>query len=194
MDRKKPEFFASGKILTLCVVSLLAMPQSAHAALKENESTYREFRAELVVPADEPKVLVVKQDLTEFLAIAGKFNGYKVEFSNEISGILENNSLPMNIQELMQKLGKMFDLKWHIQPSRIFVSMGSEREERVLDLNGIDIDRLKAAIRETGIGSDEFEMKFLQDRDAFIVTGPASYLDGIAEIAEELNGSENTHE
>ena len=179
---------------TIAWVSTLPFGISAHAALKESESTYREFRSEVVLPVEQPQVLVVRQELAEFLALAGEINGYRVTFSNAVSGVVENTSLPMNMHALMDRIGKAFGLKWHIGSGRLFISSGSKPDERVLELKGLEFDVLQQAIARNGINKSEYEMKLLQNRNAVILVGPASYLDGIDLIAAELNGSVNSNE
>ena len=100
-------------------------------------------------------MLVIKQELGDFLALAAKYNGYDVKLSGQISGTLEGSSFPMEIHKLLPELGKHHDLKWHIADKKLFVSMASSFEERVVLLHGIELDVVTQAIKETDIDPND---------------------------------------
>ncbi|MEM9332347.1 MAG: hypothetical protein AAGA53_13545 [Pseudomonadota bacterium] len=187
------------KSLFLCIsVLVFASLCSAQAKdltlLKENESIHREFRVEPIISIKEPIVLVIEQELTEFLRLAGKFNGYEIHFSSDVSGTLKDASLPMNIHKLMPELGNVFDLQWHIGRSKLFVSKASIKSTRYLDLKGLDLDQLEEEIARTDINPDSFNLEVLKNQESLRVVGPASYIDGIAAIANALRESDIENE
>ncbi|MEM9280048.1 MAG: hypothetical protein AAGA76_15895, partial [Pseudomonadota bacterium] len=182
------------RLLKLFCVSGLAIlfAANAHAQdlslLKENESTYRQFQAAPLIKKQEPVVLVVEQELAEIIELAGRFNGYEVKFSSSVYGTLKDTTLPISIHKLLVQLGESFELKWHIRPKQIFVSNGSAHARKLLRLNGVTVEDLRAAVNKTDIAPDEYQLGQIQGQNTLILTGPASYVDGIAVIAEELNG------
>ncbi|MGI9350882.1 MAG: hypothetical protein ACR2O3_04910 [Rhizobiaceae bacterium] len=185
---KNKRFFAIiGATLIGCSTPVAANEELA--LLKETESGFRQFSVDPVFPAKEPIVLVIEQNLTEFLELVGKFNGYEVRFSSPVAGTLRDASLPMNIHKIMPELGRNFDLKWHIRPKEMFVSKASEESHRVLALRNISAEELTKAIEKTDISSDAYSMVFPDNENTVHVVGPPSYLDGITLLVEELNKS-----
>ena len=150
--------------------------------LKETESGFRHFTVDPVLPNREPIVLVIEQNLTEFLELVGRFNGYEVRFSSPVTGTLRDASLPMDIHKLMPELGRDFDLRWHIRPNEMFVSKASEESRRVLDLREVSADELKSALEKTDISPDAYSIEFPENENTVLLVGPASYLDGISQI------------
>lgn len=173
----------------------LSLAEAQELALLDNgETIYRKFTAEPRIPKQGPIVLVIEQELQEFLELAGKLNGYEVTFSSAVSGTLKDATFPMDMKKLLPALGQQFNLKWHIQSKRLFVSDGALRSQRILPLDGVNLEDLKFAIGNTGIKSANLEVTNLDNEDAVLVSGPPSYLDAIFEIVQDLKKIEKPNE
>ncbi|MEM7216015.1 MAG: hypothetical protein AAF423_10770 [Pseudomonadota bacterium] len=182
----------------VCLIgSLMIMPQvraSEIALLKESESTLQEFRVQPNLPAPEPIIIVVNQRLAEVLELAGRFNGYEVVFSSKVPGVVKDTRLPIDIHKLIPELGKEFDFAWHMRASRLFVATRTRQRNFVLELGGLDFEYLEKLVADTDIDPENFEMRLLEGSNTAILTGPASYIDGVIAIAEEIRNQDGNHD
>ncbi|MEM7067627.1 MAG: hypothetical protein AAF478_01990 [Pseudomonadota bacterium] len=182
------------RLIAWCLILLISLMIGAFhgkvfAALAPLNPEKSGNRYELVIPKEEPVVIVVKQDLREFLELAALYNKTTLEFSSDVSGVLINTKLPMKLDELMPELESLFDLKWHKSATKLFVSHGGSLSEKSIQLNGIKLEDLHAAIHKSGIRRDEYKVKFRANSNSVNLIGPASYLDGISEIIQRLKES-----
>ncbi len=156
------------------------------ALLKESESTYREFKAEPPVEADQAVVIVLEQKLEDFLKLAARHNGYSLRFSSPLSGTLKNASLPINLGKLMPRLANRFDLDWYMNGKELYVSRASNRETRELLLKDIELQSLRDSLRKSGIDAGKYTLTIDEEKAIARLVGSPSHLDAITVIADEL--------
>lgn len=176
--------FARFYIAGIAAIVVFYLPVPAPAALKESESNYREFRVQ--TPPDKAVVHVIEQQLDKFLELAASYNGYELRFSGTVGGTIRNATLPMNLEKLLKRLASHYDLAWRIDEKRLFVSAASLSEARTLDLEGLDLKRIRQAIEQGPIHANRFEVQVLNNGQSLRLVAPPSYLDAISAMAERL--------
>ena len=164
------------------ITALGSMP--AHALLNENGSIKQEFRTP--APEKTAVVHVIKQDLEKLLVLAARYNKYEITFSGNISGVVRNATLPMNIEKLLTRLSNHYDLSWKIVGKRLFISAASQSETRTLPLDGIDLGKLSRALEEAPINANKFHVMVEDNGRAARLVAPPSYLDAIFSMAERM--------
>lgn len=154
------------------------------ALLKESETTFREFRVE--PPKNKAIVIIIEQELDQFLKLAARRNGFDLRFSGEVDGILRNTSLPMDLLQLLPRLSARFDLSWRMEGHQLFVSRASERRTKTLILDGIATETFRAAMQTIDAKGEKLEYTLLQDGKAAKLIGTPSYVDAALQLAERL--------
>ncbi len=134
-----------------------------------------------------PMIHVVEQALPEFLRQAARRNGYQVTMTSRVRGTLKKISLPLDLEELLQKIAPQFDLKWHFQENQLYVSVGSENSTRLIFLGNTKMLDLEKALTGAGLKSKNYNLTYVEDSNSVIVNGPVSYIASVELLAESLS-------
>lgn len=134
-----------------------------------------------------PKIHVVEQALPEFLRQAARRNGYQVTMTSRVRGTLKKISLPLDLDELLQKIAPQFDLKWHFQENQLYISVGSENSTRLIFLGSTKMLDLEKALTGAGLKSKNYNLTYVEDSNSVIVNGPVSYIASVELLAESLS-------
>lgn len=136
--------------------------------------------------SNEAIVLVLEQELEDFLKVAAKYNGILLTFSGPVKGTLKNASLPISLEKLLPRLERRFDLAWYMNDRELYVSRASNNVTRDLSLEGIELHALKERLSVSGISSSKYSIIFDQDPRKARLVGSPSHLDAISKIAATL--------
>jgi len=140
--------------------------------------------------------LIIKH-YTKFLAVASivlaasnagmtaNANG-EITMTPRVRGTLKKMTLPLNIEEMLEKIAPQFDLKWHFQQKKIYVSIGSETTTRLIFLGETEMEDLEQAIKGAGLKTQAYDLTYVEDSNSVIVNAPVSYIASVELIAEAL--------
>lgn len=134
-----------------------------------------------------PMVHVVEQALPEFLRQAARRNGYQVTMTPRVRGTLKKISLPLDLDELLEKIAPQFDLKWHFQENQLYVSVGSENTTRLVFLGNTKMLELEKALTGAGLKSENYNLTYVEDSNSVIINGPVSYIASVELLTESLS-------
>jgi len=136
---------------------------------------------------DAPMVYVIEQSLPDFLRQAARRNGYQINISSRVRGVLKKMSLPLDIKEILKTIAPQFDLKWHFQQQQIFVSVSTESTTRLIFLGNMKMENLESALSGAGLTKNAYDISYVEESNSVIVNAPVSYIASVELIAEAFN-------
>lgn len=175
----------------LAVASIVLAASNAGMTANANGLSFEQTQSITAPQTKQPKIYVVEQSLPDFLRQAARRNGYEITMTPRVRGTLKKMALPLNIEEMLEKIAPQFDLKWHFQQKKIYVSIGSETTTRLIFLGETEMEDLEQAIKGAGLKTQAYDLTYVEDSNSVIVNAPVSYIASVELIAEAL-GKNNT--
>lgn len=175
----------------LAVASIVLAASNAGMTANANGLPFEQTQSITAPQTKQPKIYVVEQSLPDFLRQAARRNGYEITMTPRVRGTLKKMTLPLNIEEMLEKIAPQFDLKWHFQQKKIYVSIGSETTTRLIFLGETEMEDLEQAIKGAGLKTQAYDLTYVEDSNSVIVNAPVSYIASVELIAEAL-GKNNT--
>jgi type II secretory pathway component GspD/PulD (secretin) len=160
---------------------------TANAKLSTSVSSNTNHTAPDAQDVTQSRVHVIEQSLPSFLRQIARRNGYQIELSKRVRGLLQNKRYPMDLRKVMPLLAEQFDLKWHFQEKQIYVSVGAENTSRLIYLGQMKPDGLKTAIEQAGIEAKDYGFTFVEESNSVLINGSAAYIASVELIAESFN-------
>lgn len=171
---------------SLAVVSVLMASSIAGTTANANGLSFEQTQSITASPTKKPKIYVVEQSLPDFLRQAARRNGFEITMTPRVRGTLKKMTLPINIEEMLEKIAPQFDLKWHFQQKQLYVSIGSESSTRLIFLGETSMEDLEQAIKGAGLNKQAYDLTYVEDSNSVIVNAPVSYIASVELIAEAL--------
>lgn len=171
---------------SVALASLLLALSGAGMSANANGLSFEQTQSITAPQTKKPKIYVVEQSLPDFLRQAARRNGYEITMTPRVRGTLKKMTLPLNIEEMLEKIAPQFDLKWHFQQKQIYVSLGSENTTRLIFLGETDMEDLEQAIKGAGLNAEAYDLTYVEDSNSVIVNAPVSYIASVELIAEAL--------
>lgn len=171
---------------SVALASLLLAASSAGMSANANGLSFEQTQSITAPQTKQPKIYVVEQSLPDFLRQAARRNGFEITMTPRVRGTLKKMTLPLNIEEMLEKIAPQFDLKWHFQQKQIYVSLGSESTTRLIFLGETDMKDLEQAIKGAGLDTQAYDLTYVEDSNSVIVNAPVSYIASVELIAEAL--------
>lgn len=171
---------------SLAIASVLLATTSFGTVANANGLSFEQTQSITATQTKKPKIYVVEQSLPDFLRQAARRNGYEITMTPRVRGTLKKMTLPLNIQEILEKIAPQFDLKWHFQQKQLYVSLGSESTTRLIFLGETNMDELEQAINGAGLKTQAYDLTYIEDSNSVIVNAPISYIASVELIAEAL--------
>ena len=197
-------FFKNIKLLSICTLTIVSFSNitlaksnetsstqslklaMTNSEIEDNNTPFKLAQTTANQSSAEPKVYIVEQSLPDFLRQAARRNGYQVTITSRVRGTLKKMSLPLDMEQILEKIASQFDLKWHFQQKQLYISVGSENTTRMIFLGETKMESLDQALEGAGLKSDAYEFTFVEDSNSVIVNGPASYIASVELITEAL--------
>jgi len=170
----------------LAVASIVLAASNAGMTANANGLSFEQTQSITAPQTKQPKIYVVEQSLPDFLRQAARRNGYEITMTPRVRGTLKKMTLPLNIEEMLEKIAPQFDLKWHFQQKKIYVSIGSETTTRLIFLGETEMEDLEQAIKGAGLKTQAYDLTYVEDSNSVIVNAPVSYIASVELIAEAL--------
>ena len=171
---------------SVALASLLLALSGAGMSANANGLSFEQTQSITAPQTKQPKIYVVEQSLPDFLSQAARRNGFEITMTPRVRGTLKKMTLPLNIEEMLEKIAPQFDLKWHFQQKQIYVSLGSENTTRLIFLGETDMEDLEQAIKGAGLNAEAYDLTYVEDSNSVIVNAPVSYIASVELIAEAL--------
>lgn len=171
---------------SIAVASVLLITSSASMVANASGLSMEQTQSITASQTKKSKIYVVEQSLPDFLRHAARRNGFEITMTPRVRGTLKKIQLPLNIEEILQKIGPQFDLKWHFQQKQLYVSLGAESSTRLIFLDETNMEDLEQAIEGAGLNTQAYDLTYVEDSNSVIVNAPVSYIASIELIAEAL--------
>ena len=171
---------------SLAVTSVLFASAFASTVANANGLSFEQTQSITASETKKPKIYVVEQSLPDFLRQAARRNGYEITMTPRVRGTLKKMTLPLDIEEMLEKIAPQFDLKWHFQQKQLYVSLGSESSTRLIFLGETNMEDLEQAIQGAGLSKQAYDLTYVEDSNSVIVNAPVSYIASVELIAEAL--------
>lgn len=171
---------------SLAIASALLIASNGGMTANANNVSLQQTQSITAPQTKQPKIYVVEQSLPDFLRQAARRNGFEITMTPRVRGTLKKISLPLNIEEMLEKIAPQFDLKWHFQQKQLYVSLGSESTTRLIFLGETDMKNLEQAIEGAGLKTQAYDLTYVEDSNSVIVNAPVSYIASVELIAEAL--------
>ncbi|MEM6666335.1 MAG: hypothetical protein AAF638_08025 [Pseudomonadota bacterium] len=130
--------------------------------------------------------IVVDQDLRSLLRDFGKRVGIRVKVEPGVRGRVRNARLPGDPEAFLAALGEAHDIDWFFDGDVLNVYPSSAAATRIIGLGNVRYDRLKAQLQESGLWTDRFPIRQMQEANAISLSGPPGYLARVEVIVESL--------
>ena len=171
---------------SLAVASVILASPIAGITANASGLSFEQTQSVTASQTKKPKIYVVEQSLPDFLRQAARRNGFEITMTPRVRGTLKKMALPLNIEEMLQKIAPQFDLKWHFQQKQLYVSIGSESSTRLIFLGETNMEDLEQAIKGAGLDAEAYDLTYVEDSNSVIVNAPVSYIASVELIAEAL--------
>jgi len=94
----------------LAVASIVLAASNAGMTANANGLSFEQTQSITAPQTKQPKIYVVEQSLPDFLRQAARRNGYEITMTPRVRGTLKKMTLPLNIEEMLEKIAPQFDL------------------------------------------------------------------------------------
>lgn len=129
--------------------------------------------------------LIVDQALSDTLNEFGRNLGLPIEVSgNAGKKRVHRHDHEGNSGEFLKFLAAKHGLDWVFDGGRLFVSSIDERITRSWSGDASTLERVKAALAQTGIDHPRYAIAMGSDRDVFSLTAPPRYMAEAAPVVE----------
>ena len=145
------------------------------------------FSREPSIGTQDRSVIVLEQDLKEFLMLAGKRHGTHIAVSPGVRGTLRNMSLPGDLDAMLRTLAAEFGFEWFREGDSIQVSAATDSVSRIIFLGRMEMDELKKSIAEAGMSPEGYELSYVESSNSVLVKGPVSLVARVELMTEAYN-------
>ncbi len=166
------KWFSSGRIvLTIWyvmfrfVVSTLALATMLSTAAHSGEA----------VSEERFDVSIRDQNVRDVFKEISVAIGVPILLSEAVDGRVSASFDQATADELLDGIAKFRALDWRFDGGRIRVTSQSEQITRIIDLNGITLDKLTGALESLDVYNDRFQMTAV-DGEFGMVVGPPDYI------------------
>lgn len=133
---------------------------------------------------------VVDQDLRELLAEVGTRLGVSVQVSPAVKARVRGRLPSAPPQEFLSRLAAIYGFEWYYDGSTLWVTAPSEKQTRMMPLDGVTVDQINLALDELGASDARFPLRGSVSANQVVVSGPPQFV-AIAERTLQALQSRN---
>jgi type III secretion protein C len=115
--------------------------------------------------------------------------GINVIISEKVTGTQSGRFINVPPGILLNQIAIAYGLIWYYDGTSLYIYRSDESASKMIDLDGVPIERFRSILDRLGITDDRFPIKNLEGENIIYVSGPARYIELITETAEVLLAS-----
>lgn len=181
-------------LLVAAVLQAAASPASAsvtEAPMPDASATLAAATAPAatVLPASGSQVFVVEQGLADFLKIAGRRHGVRINVPSGLRGTIRNQELPEALDEMLGQLASYFDFDWYRDGNRVEITTRKQNTSRVIALGKVRPSQLDGLLAKAGLTRANMELNQLPGANSILVNGSPGLIAKLELLIEAQNTS-----
>jgi type II secretory pathway component GspD/PulD (secretin) len=132
---------------------------------------------------------VVDQDLRDVFREYGRQLGVIVQLSDQVHGRVRSLSSDSTARDFLDRLANAHDLVWYFDGTILHVATTAEVVMQAMPAQGVALDQLNALLAERSSTDSRLGLRPGPKDDLIYVTGPASYITFVEQMAETLKAT-----
>ncbi len=142
---------------------------------------------EQVAVAATGRVFVVEQSLADFLKIAGRKHGVRINVPSGLRGTIRNQELPEPLDEMLGLLASYFDFDWYRDGNRVEITTRKQNTSRVIALGKVRPAQLDGLLVKAGLSRANMELNQLPGANSILVNGSPGLIAKLELLIEAQN-------
>lgn len=119
---------------------------------------------------------VVDQDLRELLAEVGTRIGVSVQVSTAVKARVRGRLPSAPPQEFLTRLAAIYGFEHYYDGSTLWVTSPTEKQTRMLPLDGVTVDQVNLALDELGASDPRYPLRGSVAANQIVVNGPPQFV------------------
>ncbi|MFK4535311.1 type II secretory pathway component GspD/PulD (secretin) [Bradyrhizobium ottawaense] len=145
----------------------------------------RTSAASLSLPPAPYSYTVLDQDLAAALQEFGNNLNIRVNVSADVRGRIRGRMPDLPPREFLDRLTALYNLQWYYDGLVLYISAAQEAQSRLIVLNPISFDALKAALDALNISDERYIVKPAPGEGLILASGPPRF---VALVDQTLKG------
>lgn len=125
-----------------------------------------------------------KESLRDLLKNYAATQGLPIIVSDKVSATVNGAFSGNNVRKFLDDICQVFGLIWYYDGSVLYIYNAAEVETKVVEVSGVNLNRLKSSIRSMGVYDNRYNWKYVPGQKMIYVSGPPRFVQLVAEVAQ----------